>query len=285
MGNKAVDRGVDGMATARTAKVATQHDLGQLFAKFLANRGTEPQLDFPTEEVLPHQTAGLLAIDPRSALLEAVEAADYLLDAKSAARLQLSSLKAPVGWGSVIRAHDPMLAVPLCLGNFPQMVRDVAPFLDTNSFATLRPRTARPADADEVFEWGRQMLAKGQMAEALFAAAVLRVARQFDATDELLTKIESGWKDAPAGLVVNERAALAWHRGQGEDAAKLWAAHPQQSSPAILLNRGMAALFADKPREAAGLLMKAIGGLPDKSAWHHLARFYLVAAGNAAAAA
>ena len=128
------------------------------------------------------------------------------------------------------------------------------------------------------------MLAKGRMVEALFAAAALRVAKQLDAAAELLAKIEASWTDAPAGMLLNERAALAWHRGQVEEAREIWAKHPNQSSPAVLFNRGMAALFADRPREAAALLMKALTGLPEKSAWHHLARLYLVTAGNAAAA-
>jgi hypothetical protein len=51
----------------------------------------------------------------------------------------------------------------------------------------------------------------------------------------------------------------------------------------VLFNRGVAALFADQPREAGNLLMQAVNVLPEKSGWHHLARFYLIVAGNQAA--
>ena len=98
-----------------TAGKVTQLHLGQLFTGFLRNRAMGPQVDMPVEEVLPHQAAGLLAVDPRSALLEAVEVAEYLLEAKGAARMQLASMKAPAGWGSLIRSHEDMLAVPMCL--------------------------------------------------------------------------------------------------------------------------------------------------------------------------
>jgi hypothetical protein len=271
------------MSAAGLAGAAMQPNLGQLFAKFLECRGLEP-FEPTVEEVLPHQAAALVAVDPRGALLEAVEVAEYLVDAKSAVRLQLASLKAPPAWATLIRGHEEMFAVPLCLANFPQMLRDVTPFLESTRLSSLRPKASRSMDVDEVSEWGRKMLAKGRMAEALFATAVLRVARQFETAEGLLKQIEADWTDAPAGLLLNERAALAWQRGQVEEARALWSKHPHQANPAVLFNRGMAALFADQPREAAALLVKAIAGLPEKSAWHHLARLYLVTAGNAAAA-
>jgi hypothetical protein len=43
-------------------------------------------------------------------------------------------------------------------------------------------------------------------------------------------------------------------------------------------NRGMAALFTDRPAAARPLLKAAIAQLPESSAWHHLGRLYLTLA-------
>jgi hypothetical protein len=65
---------------------------------------------------------------------------------------------------------------------------------------------------------------------------------------------------------------LAWHRGQAEKAHALW----QQcaDSAVVLFNRGMAALFLDRPPEASEDLSKAVALLPESSAWHHLGQLY-----------
>jgi hypothetical protein len=254
-----------------------------LFAKFLRQRAGGPAIDLPVGEVIPHQAATLLAVDPRTTLQEAVESVNYLAGDKLVARFQFATQKAPPGWGSLIRGLDDLFAVPMCLGNFPQMVRDVTPFLSGAALSSLREKPGRPVEAPELAEWGRKMLGKGKLPEALFAVAALRVARQVEQAAELLSAVERAWSDAPANVLVNEKAALAWHRGDVAEAGRLWAMHPDANSPAIRFNRGMAALFADQPREAAAFLMQAVVELPEASAWHHLARLYLVLAGNAAA--
>src|SRR5438270_863579 len=78
---------------------------------------------------------------------------------------------------------------------------------------------------------------------------------------------------APAALRANEEAALLWHRGRYEDAAKMW--QTQEDSTAVLFNRGMAALFLGRAADAVTPLTEATRRLPETDAWHHLGRLYL----------
>jgi len=46
----------------------------------------------------------------------------------------------------------------------------------------------------------------------------------------------------------------------------------------ILFNRGMAALFLDRPADARAALRTAVEKIPESSGWHHLGRLYLALA-------
>jgi hypothetical protein len=56
----------------------------------------------------------------------------------------------------------------------------------------------------------------------------------------------------------------------------MWQA--QEPSIPVLFNRGMAALFLGQTEAAQEALRQAAAGLPETSAWHHLARLYLTLA-------
>ncbi len=104
----------------------------------------------------------------------------------------------------------------------------------------------------------------------------LRVSGNFSAAEKLLADLRS---TAPARWLTalgNEEAALLWHAGQHKQALTAWNALPE--SPVVLFNRGMANLFLDRPVEARSQLRKAVAGLPEENAWHHLARLYLALA-------
>ena len=103
---------------------------------------------------------------------------------------------------------------------------------------------ARPVTASSLLGWvhsGREP------AHLLLAAGVLRLARHFDEAQDLLraaASLPAEWQPVRA----NEEAALAWHRGAADEAAALWQAQP--ASVPVLFNRGVAALFLDRPAEA-----------------------------------
>ncbi len=259
-----------------------QPDLGQLMARFLKQRsgeelaGTLIPADL-TSEVETHQAGTATAIDPRMALEEATECVRFL-DQELAEGFSIQSLKKLPDWAMLVRNHESHLAIPFCLGNFPQLMRSVSPLMQTDSFSPLRPAGMRPIPVSGVAEWGEQMLNKGRVAEALFAAAALRLAGQFPTATSLLTKIRDQVMGEYEDLLLNEEAALAWQQGRAEQAAERWAEHPQADSPVLLFNRGMAALFLDRLAEAKTLLAQAVEAIPESSSWHHLGRLYLTLA-------
>jgi len=138
------------------------------------------------------------------------------------------------------------------------------------------PTNHGPIDALALVDWAMEAASKKQPEQLLLALGCLRVARHFDAADQI---VQSHGPDIPTQWRAawdNEQAALAWHRGRAEDALDQW--QSQAVSVPVLFNRGMAALFLDKPKEAQSSLSKGVNKLPDDSAWHHLGRLYLALA-------
>jgi tetratricopeptide (TPR) repeat protein len=254
-----------------------QPDLGQLFTAFLkrqATTGPDEGTDTPGEVVLL-QAATLLPVEPRTALQEALEPAEYLLDADEAKALRPQALKGLPDWPALVRGQDSTVAVAMCLGNFPQMLKSITPLFAGAPLETLRPEPGRPLPVGELAAWGAKMLASGKVASALFAAGALRLAGQFDEAAALIARVRQEAGAKWQAVLLNEEAALAWHRGEHERAAQLWARHPEQDNPVVLFNRGLTALFAGRADEAQPLLGRAADSLPETSAWHHLARLYL----------
>ena len=125
-------------------------------------------------------------------------------------------------------------------------------------------------------DWVAGLVRKPAYPQILVALGVLRLARHYDEAANLLqqqrTHVPAQWQAAWS----NEEAALAWHRGQAEEAAQLWRSQPE--SVPVLFNRGMAALFLAQPAESRLWLSQAVAHLPETSAWHHLGRLYLALA-------
>jgi hypothetical protein len=260
--------------------------LGQLFTCFLERRAAEQQtgLSIALEdggEVIPFQAAAAPTVDPRTALQAAMEAANHLLSQTERVALQPTTLPDVPEWSMLVRSQEAGLAVPFCLGNFPQMLKTVLPLLEGTPLSGLTTPIEQTVPAAGLSEWCRQMLAQTRLTEALFGAAALRLANQFEAADQQLDRVRALAPASWAGLLDNEAAALAWHRGHRTRAAKLWSNHPDQDCPVILFNRGMAALFADQPAAAAPLLARAAAALPESDPWHHLAQLYLTLTGEA----
>jgi len=248
--------------------------LGQLLETFLRQQAESPDVDLSEQgsEVVLFQSAGVQLVDPRTAFESALEAAGHFGDAK---QFQTMKMKAPPEWASLVRAHESSVAVPFCLGNFPQMIRSLAPLLSETDLSRLKPRPGQPTPLEGALERGQKAAADGRFADALLAAALLRNTGQFVESAELLKQIRQAKPAGFQSLLLNEEAALAWHRGEDERAAELWASHPNQDSPAIQFNRGLAAVFNNDRATATRLFQSAADSLPERSAWHHLARLYL----------
>jgi tetratricopeptide (TPR) repeat protein len=188
----------------------------------------------------------------------------------------VKSWQAPPAWPTLVAGHEPTVALALCVGNFPQLVRDLHPLLQTANLTELRPGSGRPAAVPGLTEWATMTVAKKSFPQALLAVGALRLAKQFDQAADLLTRCEADVPAAWRSAWANEQAALAWHRGDGEAARTLWKTQP--ASVPVQFNRGMAALFLGDAAEARTTLAQVVGELPEASAWYHLGRLYLTLA-------
>jgi hypothetical protein len=257
-----------------------------LFARYL-----ERQIDAqsqglgypePTGEAVPHDAVPVQPVDPRLAWQEALAAAALLQPAIPVKWI------VPPEWPALVAQQEPAVALAFCLGNFPQLVRNVHPLLTREPMA-LRDGPHQPLNLPALGAWA----AKDHDApHRLLAAAVLRLAGHLDRAEERLAMTPSEeWR----ALHANEVAALAWHRGQTDKALTLWRQAPD-SAP-VLFNRGMAALFlghslsgagggersehtpAERAKsEAVAALREAVAILPESSPWHHLGQLYLALA-------
>jgi hypothetical protein len=249
--------------------------LSELLARYLDRQASAHQegLGFadPCGEVVPFDAVPVQPVEPRLAWEEARDALRYFPADGGA-----PALAPPPEWPALVAGHEPEVALAFCLGNFPQMVRHLPALLEAPEVPTLCRPDGRPTAAPSLADWARQVARQGTPPQTLLAAGVLRLAREFNAAEELLRRHRAsappGWQAAWA----NEEAALAWHRGAAEDAAALWQA--QAESVPVLFNRGVAAVFRNRPAEACAALAAATAQLPDDSAWHHLGRLYLALA-------
>jgi hypothetical protein len=218
----------------------------------------------PSGEVEPYESVPVQPVDPQQAWTDALAAADQFPGAKA-------TWTAPADWSMLVGAQEPVVALAFCLGNFPQMVRNLHPLLAGGDLTALRAAPTREPAAPTVIEWARTC---GIGPQVLLAAGVLRLAGQHDAAADLL----GSWKPSAEWRAVhaNEEAALAWHRGRAEEAAALWRKQPE--SVPVLFNRGMAALFLGDAVVAHEALLQATAVLPETGAWHHLGRLYLALA-------
>jgi hypothetical protein len=221
-------------------------------------------------EVVPYDAVPVQPVEPRLAWTEALDvlrALNLPADARSC--------PAPAEWPTLVASHEPEVALPFCLGNFPQLVRHLPGLLHLPEGGALRGPAGPAVSVLEVQEWAERIARTKEYPQALLAVAVLRLARQFDAAAALLrdlTNVPAAWR----GLLANEEAALAWHGGDTENAAASWLG--QTESVPVLFNRGMAALFLGQSAEARTSLGRAAAQLSEDGAWHHLARLYLALA-------
>jgi len=245
--------------------------LSELFKNYLQRQvsAQEEGLGFPesTAEVLPYDTAPVQPLDPKLAWEEARGVLRSLPELTAP-----RTWSVPPEWPQLVAGYEPVVALAFCLGNFPQLVRDLHPLLAGGDLTAWRPRGQRSLATSTLTEWARRQT---DTAHLLLAAGVLRLAREFDQAANVLgqvTAVEPEWQKVKA----NEEAALAWHCGNGTAALKLWQA--QEATVPVLFNRGMACLFLGQAAEAKLHLAQAVAALPDSSSWHHLGHLYLALA-------
>lgn len=250
-----------------------QPKLDELMSRYLkrqAGAHADGLATFDASEVTPYEAGPVQPIDPKLAWDEALAVLTYFREDST------KKPAPPPHWPQLVANHEPVVALAWCVGNFPQLVRNFHQFLHQASLAGLKPGGGRPVNAPALVDWTAQIGAKKTFPEALLAVGALRLAKHFDEADALLCILQP---DVPAewrAAWANEHAALAWHRGQAEQALRLWNA--AEISLPVCFNRGMAELFSGDAKAARSILQDVVGQIPEASAWHHLARLYLTLA-------
>lgn len=257
--------------TQESSERTTALPLSELFSQYLQRQvsAQEQGLGFPEpgEEVQPYDTAPVQPLDPKLAWDEARGVLRSFVGLPAP-----RTWPVPPDWPQLVTGYEPAVALAFCLGNFPQLVRDLQPLLAGGDLTAWRPRAQRSLATSTLAEWANR---QAEPAHQLLAAGVLRLAREFDQAALLLRKVAAAgpeWHKVKA----NEEAALAWHAGTPAEALALWQA--QEATVPVLFNRGMASLFLGQPAEARIHLSQAVAALPDNSSWHHLGHVYLALA-------
>src|ERR1700759_3995248 len=93
--------------------------LSTLFAEYIRSQTTAHSLGLgfaaPGGEVEPYESVPVQPVDPQQAWADALAAADYFPGAKA-------TWTTPADWPTLVAAQEPAVALPFCLGNFPQLV-------------------------------------------------------------------------------------------------------------------------------------------------------------------
>ena len=252
------------MTAARDDRPTAQPALADLTARYLGRQTiahTAGLAPVETPEVEPYEAVPVQAVDPRQAWDEATAVLSYFGGGSVPAG------KAVAEWPQLVAGQESHTALPMATGYYPQLVRDLAPLFHAEKLSEL---VREPAPALEVV-----LPAKADdVSRALAVVGALRLARQYESAERALQAIQppAAWRDACA----NEEAALLWQTGRRDEAARRWQAMPD--SVPVLFNRGMAALFLDRPADARTALRSVVDRIPESSGWHHLARLYLALA-------
>ncbi len=260
------------MKAANQAQDKNQPSLAEIMTGYLQRQMEDHADGLATfdsgGEVQPYEAGPVQPIDARPAWEEATAVIQFAGGSSDG-----RALKAPPGWPTLVAAHEPAFDLALCLGNFPQLVRDLHRLMAAQDLVQLRQSAGKTAvDVPGLGDSANSVAAKRQFPQLLLAIGALRLAKQFALAERLL---RDGEPHVPAewrSLWDNEKAALAWHKGDSEGARRLWQAQPE--SVIVHFNRGMANLFTGHLDEARADLARAVAQLPESSAWHHLGRLY-----------
>jgi hypothetical protein len=260
--------------TPQAGKPATPPNLAELTMRYMNRPVDAAEIAIEAGalgEVEPHEVAVGFRADPRLAWREGLAVA-----AMYGLKEELNTVASPSEWAGVVVRDEPVAAQPFALAGYPQRVRDLTSLLQATDLTKLLPTGASRPAAPALRSWAAKQLAQGNTAHALVAAAILRAASDFDQAETILNDIRSRVPAAQVNAFRNEEAALNWQKGLCDKAATIWNELPE--SPAVMFNRGMAALFARQFTRARDCFKKAIAALPENIGWHHLASLYLALA-------
>ena len=129
-------------------------------------------------EVVPFESVPIQPPDPKAAWDAALEAARFY---------GVPALpKVPANWPDLVAQCAPELALPFCLGNYPQLVRDLAPFVEPADLTRLRPTVSRSPRRANMVQHSDLPKPPDNPIQILFSVASFRLTKEFDQAAELL---------------------------------------------------------------------------------------------------
>jgi tetratricopeptide (TPR) repeat protein len=219
-------------------------------------------------EVVPFEAVPIQPPDPKAAWDAALEAAKFY-GPPALPRI-------PANWPELMAHCAAELALPFCLGNYPQLVRDLAPFVEPADLTRLLPTVSRSPRRPDTVEHCALPKPSDNPIQILFSVASFRLAKEYDQAAELLRHYRDKIPPQYAAAWANEEAALAWHSGRVDEAQASW--ESQSDIAPVLFNRGVAAVFSNRSADARSFLKQAVSQIQDGSPWYHLGSFYIALA-------
>ncbi|MEZ6142689.1 MAG: hypothetical protein R3B84_19175 [Zavarzinella sp.] len=217
-------------------------------------------------DVEPHEVTAGFRTEPRLAWNEATSIATL-------AGQTTEAVSPPSQWGDLVARQAPAYALPMAYGNYPQRVSDLSQLVQAKDLQKLLSTTTQQDASAPLHQWTEKYLSNGKTPESLVAVGMLRAAGDLQATEKALELLQGKLGTEWSALLQNERATLAWSRGNHAEAIAIW----QELKDTVFgrFNLGMAMLFTHQIAEAIVLLKGALKDLPEQSGWYHLAQLYV----------
>jgi hypothetical protein len=186
----------------------------------------------------------------------------------------VNETQVPGTWASGTRNLQPRFAVPLCVGNYPQVLGDPGKLIASRQFSELAELDSASRETEGASSFGSRSIKGQPELSLLIAIAGARLSGRYEQALAAVAAAEPTLNGAWRAALENERAAVLWEVGMRREAIAFWEQLPD--GPVKSFNLGMAALFTDATGRAATYLGAACATLPDDCSWKHLANLYLV---------
>src|SRR5690348_418886 len=119
----------------------TPQSMAELFRQYL-HRQISAQAEGlgiadPDGRVMPHEAVPMQPLDPQLAWEDALAVIRFI---RSSSTNEGTKFSPPADWPSLVAAQESAISLAFCVGNFPQMVRHLQPFLACGDPMTLRSK-------------------------------------------------------------------------------------------------------------------------------------------------
>jgi len=233
-----------------------QPSLHELTARFLANRAASP-VDSIESEVQPHEVIGGFQAPVKATWDEATAALRFL-------GVSPEKLACPPEWAAFVALETDLVLVPLAAGFFPQRFRKLP-----GQVAQAKHRSVSQVPGFSGLRgWVRKALKSGSPTQLLIAAGIAAQLGDWADAETALSEAEAVCTGDWNAALKNQRAAVAWLKGEAVVARQQWA---QLDHPTSAFNRSFGMVSGHEKNDE---LLAATKDLPETSGWRHLASLY-----------